>query len=874
MAPTHETPVAASAGNRAGVSKDFPASDHPRHDHAMLTTLRPCRVDFCLRVRFSVLLPRASRWCRVVALIVGLVGVTSLAELAARAESVTLKAVPNRVGLESPEASDQIVILAQIGGGGALDVTREATYEIAEPDLITISPTGRMFPQQDGETRVRVRWREAMTTIEVRVTGLAEPPPVSFQRDVIPILSKAGCNSGGCHGKAEGQQGFKLSVFGYNAAADYQALTQEGRGRRIFPAAPANSLLIRKATAQVPHGGGRKVEPGSRWERLLLRWLHEGARFDNATASSEPLNPAESVLTVEPAEVTLASRGTQQLRVSLLGQDGVRRCVTAEADFQSNQDAVASVDSNGIVTASDVPGEAGILVRYMGHVAVCRVTRPRDDGSFNRPPERNFIDRLVWDKLQLLRVAPSPIADDATFLRRAYLDTIGTLPTADEARRFLADTTSDKRARLVAELLDRPEYADYWAQRWSDLLQVDKDTITPQSAIAMTRWIHGQFRDNVPFDVFARAVLTAQGSTLSTSPAAFFQVQSDPEKAGRAISQLFLGVRIECAQCHHHPFERWDQKDYLALSAFFTGIERKANPLGGLKIVSSAGTDLQHPRTGEMVRPAGLGAQPPDLAPGQDRRVVFADWASSADNPYFARTIANRLWAHYLGRGLVEPIDDLRATNPASNEPLLDALAKHMVDVQFDLKAFTRTLLGSQVYQLSVEVNESNRLDEQNYSHASWKPLPAEVLLDAVSQVTGVPEEFNGWPKGFRAIQIWDNKLPSHFLEVFGRPRRLTVCACERGVEPSMAQALHLLNAPGTNAKIQDREGRVARLAASTQTDEQIIQELYLSTLSRFPSDQELTVMRQHFAATPARREAVEDLLWTLLNTREFVFNH
>lgn len=390
----------------------------------------------------------------------------------------------------------------------------------------------------------------------------------------------------------------------------------------------------------------------------------------------------------------------------------------------------------------------------------------------------------------------------------------------------------------------------------------------------MTRWIRSQVARNVSYDQFVHSILTAEGATLAESPAGFFIVQKDPEKLARSVSQLFLGVRIECAQCHHHPFERWDQKDYVAFAGFFTGVDRRAGPGGGQKIVEQAGTDLPHPRTQEIAPAAGLGASAADFSKTPHRRAALAEWVTAPENPYFARSIANRLWAHYLGRGLVEPIDDLRVTNPASNEPLLDALAQHLIDRKYDLQAVTRTILDSQVYQLSSRAGGTNSADLQNHSHASWKGLPAEVLLDAISQATDIPEEFNGWPVGYRAIQVWDNRLPSDFLEVFGRPVRQSVCACERGSDPTIAQALHLMNSTGTDAKISSRDGRAARLAGSAMTETEIIDELYLTTLTRFPTDEERKRVLQVFADSPNRREAVEDILWALLNTKEFVFNH
>ncbi len=793
------------------------------------------------------------------------------AERTGAAEGLSFRVHPAQITLDSPESTEQLLVWGRAADGRDEDWTRRATYRVAS-DHVVVSPQGRVTPNQEGQTELEVVLGERVLRVPVTVRGLATPQPVSFAGDVIPILSKAGCNAGGCHGKAEGQNGFKLSVFGFDPVADHQALVYEGRGRRVFLAAPEQSLLLLKATGTSPHGGGQKMAVDSLWYRRLHRWLAEGGRLE--AGEREPVVN----IRVEPAEVTLADFGEQQLRVVARHGDGTERNVTIEAEYQSNSDAVAAADREGLVIATDVPGEAAILVRYLGHVAVCRVTHPHAAGEFERPAESNFVDRMVWDKLARLNIRPSPTADDATFLRRVYLDVIGTLPTADEARAFLADAGPDKRTRLIDALLDRPEYAIYWAQKWADLLQVDKDTITPQGAVAFTRWIHEQLAGNEPYDVWVRAIITARGSTLASSPAAFYQVQADPEQAARAVSQLFLGVRIECAQCHHHPFERWDQSDYYALAGFFTGLDRRPAPQGGLKIVpkATAGVDLnlKHPRTALPVPAAALGSPPVEFGDELDRRRALAAWMTQTDNPYLARTLVNRLWSHYFGRGLVEPVDDLRATNPATNEPLLDALAAHLIERQFDIKALTRTLLNSRAYQLSSAALPENALDEQNHSHAAWKPLPAEVLLDAISLVTGVPEEFNGWPRGYRAIQVWDNKLPSTFLETFGRPTRQSVCACERGTEPSVAQALHLMNSPLTAQKLSDRTGRAAQLAGSASSAAEIIDELFLAALSRYPTDGEREVMLAAFDGAADRRESVEDVLWTLLNTKEFVFNH
>ncbi len=774
---------------------------------------------------------------------------------------------PSAVVLDGPESTQQILVSTP-HDGRTLDITRDVVFEVVDARIVSIDRLGLVTPRGEGRTEIVARHKTETARVSVEVRGLASPLPVSFEQQIIPLLTKATCNAGGCHGKAEGQNGFKLSVFGFDPEADYQAIAREARGRRIFPAAPGASLLVRKATAEMPHGGGRKVEPGSLPHRRLVRWIAEGGRF--GTESIAPVAAIE----VEPAQQVLALRGSQQLRVTAVDTAGKRRCVTAEAEYESNASTIAGADRRGLVQAGEVPGEAAILVRYMGQVSVCRVTIPRPGVRFTRPSAANFIDKHVWNKLERLGIPPSDLADDATFLRRVFLDTIGTLPTAAEARTFLADKDPAKRAKLIDKLLDRPEYADYWAMRWSDLLRVDRDNITPQGAVAMTRWLQRQFAGNRPYDQMARELLTAQGSTTAEGPAAFYKVLEKPEVMSRSISQLFLGVRIECAQCHHHPSERWGQDDYFALAGFFTGVVRKPLPGGGEAIVSRGGADLAHPRTRKPVAARALGAKPADLEKVTDRRVALAEWMTAPDNPFFARAIANRLWAHYLGRGLVEPLDDLRATNPATNEPLLDDLAKHLREVKYDLKAFTKTILNSRVYQLSGQSKEGNADDEQNFSHPPARALPAEVLLDAICQATGVPEKFNGWPEGVRAIQVWDNRMPSYFFRIFGRPVRFSVCECERSNEPSITQALHLMNSPEIAAKIRSRRGLARTLADSTKTPAEIVDELCLAALARHPREKELTLLLETFKQEGVdRRTAVEDVLWALLNTKEFIYN-
>lgn len=775
-----------------------------------------------------------------------------------------LRVSPESVILNGPEASQQMLVVEK--DGRRIDRTRDVQMQVVHPNIAHVDKSGWIEARGEGKTVLLIQHQGKETRVPIEVRNFLTPTPVSFEQQIIPLLTKASCNSGGCHGKSGGQNGFHLSVFGFDPEADFRALTMEARGRRVFPAAPASSLLLTKATGAMPHGGGAKIPEGSLPYRRLLRWVREGMPL--RTEAVPPIAKIE----VEPAEQVLALEGAQQLRVTAIDEKGERHCVTAEAEYESNAPTIAGIDRRSLVQAGKIPGQAGILVRYMGQVAVCRITIPRPDVKFARPAEANFIDRHVWNQLERLGLPPSDLADDATFLRRVYLDTIGTLPTAAEARTFLASKNPAKRAKLIDELLDRPEYADFWTMRWSDLLRVDRDAVTAQGSVALSRWLRHQFAVNRPYDEFVRDILTAKGSITRESPAGFFKTLEKPEVMSRSISQLFLGIRIECAQCHHHPSEKWDQDDYLALAGFFTGVGRKNLPSGGEAIVAKSGTDLKHPRTGKSVPARPLGAAPVEFEPGADRRIYLANWMTSPENPYLARATANRLWSHYFGRGLVEPIDDLRATNPATNEPLLDELTQHLKQVKFDLIALTRTMLNSRVYQLGADTS-ANRDDEQNFSHVISRTLPAEVLLDAISQTTGVPEKFNGWPEGVRAIQMWDNRIPSYFLKIFGRPVRASVCECERSNEPSIAQALHLLNAPEIQAKVKSRKGTTRRLAESSMSESEIVDELYLGMLARRPTEKERGIVLELFRESVGdRRAAVEDTMWVLLNSKEFLY--
>lgn len=776
-----------------------------------------------------------------------------------------LRVSPAKVTLDRPEATQQLLVSRQ-RSNRRIDSTRDVRFRVLHPSIVTVDARGTAFPLRDGETQIEIHDGQESVVISVSVHGLSDPSPISFEHEIIPILTKARCNSGGCHGKAEGKNGFRLSVFGFDSRADYEAVALEGRGRRLFPAAADRSLLLQKATAEMPHGGGRKIDRGSLRYRSLLRWISSGAQFEGIASPAVRIE-------VEPRDALLLSGEQQQLQVTAVAANGRRFCVTGEAEYESNAALIAESDDKGLIQTGNIPGEAAVLVRYMGHVGVCRVTSPRPSAEFSSPPEQNFIDRLVWEKLQRLGIEPSGLCDDATFLRRVFLDTSGILPTAEKTRAFLDSTDPGKRAGLIDELLGCDAYADYWTMRWSDVLRVDRDQVKPQGAVGISRWLRKQFVENRPYDEFVHEILTAQGDMYAESPASVYRALPTPEDLSRSMSQLFLGVRIECAQCHHHPSEKWSQDDYFGLAGFFTGVKTKILPGGNLAVQSSGGADLKHPVTGATIVTRALGAPPADFRGVTDRRRVFADWAVSRENPFLAQSIANRLWSHYFGRGLVEPIDDMRATNPASNEPLLHSLAEHLREIDFDLKQFTRTLLLSRVYQLESTPNESNVTDEQNFSHVYPRSMPAEVLLDAISAATGSPEKFPGLPAGIRAVQVWDNRMPSYFFTIFGRPVRTSVCECERSNEPNIAQALHLMNSPDIAGKIGSPTALAARLAETDLPSGEIITELCLASLSRFPTSEELAHFEKIFAESN-RRTAATDVLWTLLNSKEFLYNH
>ncbi len=710
--------------------------------------------------------------------------------------------------------------------------------------------------------------------------------PLSFVNDIQPILTKAGCNAGVCHAKAiTGQRGFRLSVLGFEPEEDYEAIVKQGKGRRVFPPAPEESLLITKGAAIVPHTGGKKIEPGSEDYQLLVRWIAEGMPY------TQPNEPKLSEIVVDPPRATMQVKTTQQLKVMARYSDGSSRDVTKLALFEANDRAMAETSEQGLIKTLDIPGNVAVMVRFGGKVSVCSVSVPLGAPVDSLPPVKNFIDQHVFANLKQIGVPPSPICDDSTFLRRVSLDIAGRLPTLEETKLFLADKSPDKRDHAIEALINSPDYADYFANKWTALLKNQRsDNADITANFAFHAWMRDNLLANTPYDQIVRQILASTGTIVSNPPVAWYKRVKEPTAQLEDVAQLFLGVRMQCAQCHHHPFEKWTQAEYYHLAAFFSQIGRKPTAIAGEDLIfhKRGVAQTEHRKTLVMLKPAGLGEPELDIAPDDDPRLALVDWMSKKDNPFFAKSLVNRYWKHFFKRGLVEPEDDLRDTNPPTNPDLFDALAKHFTDSGYDLKSVVRLITQSHTYQLSAMPNEHNAVDLQAFSHFYPKRMTAEVLLDSIDTVTGSKTTFADLPPGTRAVSLPDNSYnrASPFLKVFGRPEGASVCECERVQSASLAQSLHLMNASDVKAKLAASNGRAEQLSKAEMPEPKRIRELYLAAYSREPSADEVKIAETHLlkprtdsAGKPldsqrAKRNGYEDLLWALLNTKEFLYNH
>ncbi len=710
-------------------------------------------------------------------------------------------------------------------------------------------------------------------------------PAGAFRNRVQPVLAKLGCSSGACHGAAAGQNGFKLSLRGYDDEGDYLALTRHALGRRIVPSDPGRSLMLLKPTGAVPHKGGKKFEVDSEEYRILSEWIAAGA------PGPKPEDPRIERIDLSPEHVVLSPNSNQQLTVRARFNDGRTEDVTRWVKYSSANASVATVEDSGKVQVMG-HGEGAITAWYLSRIAIGTITVPYTnkvaEEIFTKAAHRNFIDDLALEKLRSLNLPPSVRASDEEFLRRAFIDTIGTLPTAQEARDLLAPPGL-RRDELIESLLKRPEFVDYWTYKWSDLLLVQSKRLRPPAMWSYYNWVHNNIAANAPWDQMVRSVITAQGSTLENGAANFYILHEDPRLMAETASQAFLGMSIGCAKCHNHPMEKWTNDQYYQFANLFARVRAKAGPADGEHVIFAAASgDLVQPLRGKPQVPRPLDGQSLPMDDPQDRREAVADWLTSPANPYFSRAIVNRVWANFFGVGLVEAVDDLRATNPSSDEKLLSAAAKFLAYQKFDLKALMRALLQSETYQRSSKPLPENAADTRFYSRYYPKRLMAEVLLDAFSQVTGVPTEFQTdlrnenaglggkYPLGIRALQLPDTKIASYFLKTFGRPDREKTCECERTAEPSITQVLHIANGDTINQKLSAKDNRLEKLLAAKTSPEKIIEDAYLSSLSRYPtaSEQEKLLKVLSEAKDSEKRAVVEDIYWAILSSKEFLFNH
>ncbi len=808
-------------------------------------------------------------------LILGIPGTLAAAEIAV---------FPREIRLTGPEARQRVIVQETDGPLIGKQFRDGVTYQSSDEAVIRIE-NGVVVPAGDGSATCTVSANDVTKSIPVTVEKFGEPHVWSFRNQVQSVLTKTGCNGGACHGAVAGKNGFKLSLRGYDPEADFQALTRQARGRRIVAHDPGRSLVLTKPTGIIPHKGGVRFEENSGEYRVLSEWIAQGH------PSPTPEDPRIERLEILPPTVRLKAGDVQQMLVLAHFNDGHTEDVTPWAKYTSTHFAVAQVDDAGLVKVTG-SGEGSIAAWYLAQNVMATVTSPYQHAippeTFTAAARANVIDELVLAKLQALNLAPSPRCSDAEFLRRAYLDTLGVLPTAEESQEFLNRADPDKRSALVEQLLARPEYVDYWTYQWCDLLLVSGNKLRPQAIEAFYGWLRQRVEANTPWDELVQGILLAKGSAVENGAANFYSLHQDPQEMSETVSMAFLGMSINCARCHDHPLEKWTNDDYYGMASLFArvrgkgwGGDRRSGDGNRVIFLADAGEVLQ-PRIGRPQPPRPLNGEVSSFDSSEDRRLALAKWLTAAENPYFSRSIVNRIWANYFGIGLVNKVDDLRLTNPPSNERLLTALATDVSQNRYDLKSLMRKILLSETYQRSSITLPENAADDRFHARSYPRRLKAEVLLDAVSQVTGVPTTFRDeaakkdLPIGTRAMQLRDSALASYFLETFGKPERILTCTCERSDEPSMTQVLHLANGKTLLEKLESNEGLIAKLLADNTPADQIIDSLYLGALSRKPTQDESQKLASVLAEAPAeeRRAVLEDLFWSVLTSREFLFQH
>ena len=790
-----------------------------------------------------------------------------------------LEVFPTEVALRYKTDLQRIVVVLD-SADESREVTSEIEFIIADANVVSVSPAGIIRPRSNGNTKIQVKLGELRSELHVTVTDFELKGPVSFELHIQPILAARGCSTGACHGKARGQNGFQLSLLGFDSEFDFNAVTREARGRRIFPASPQESLLLRKGAGHVPHGGGIRLPNDSDDYQTIQRWIEMGASRE---IQDEPV--LESV-EIFPTDRVMVPMETQQLVVLASYSDGTKRDVTGQSAFQSNESVVVGVSDLGVIKSGPIPGEATIMARFMGAIATCRVLIPLageiSDDYYADLPRNNFIDDKVWDKLQLLGITASSPAVDSKIVRRLFIDIIGRLPTPQEAQQYINDTTLDKQAKLVDWLLEQPEYADHWANKWTDLLRPNPYRVGIKAVLNYDNWIREAFRENRPYDQFVRGLVTAEGSTFRNGASTLFRDRRSPDEVTTLVSQLFLGIRLDCAKCHHHPFERWSQDDFYSFAAFFARVGRKGTglspPISGSEevIMEAASGSVTHPLTGAVLSPRPLYGtvefSEDELESDYSIRGKLADWMVSNENEYFGKVMANRVWADMMGRGLVEPVDDLRATNPATNEPLLAALGKYFAENKYDIKKLIGIIAKSHVYGLSSEPTERNVADTRNYSRHYRVRLRAEVLLDAISDITAMPNNFSAMAYGARSNQIWTHRVTNLFLDTFGRPDPNQDPPCERTPDSTVTQILHLMNSPELHAKVTNSSNSISKMIDEQEAEPgEVTKQIYLLCYSREPDGDELEICLKIFGENKDNPKAAASyILWALMNTPEF----
>ncbi|WP_406696072.1 DUF1549 domain-containing protein [Singulisphaera sp. Ch08] len=804
------------------------------------------------------------------------------------AQTGLAESLPARISVEPPQillsganSRQQVAVTGYFADGTTRDLTNSAEYEIEPASLANAAPSGVVTPRADGSGRLRVIAGGKQVDITLSVSKYDVVRPVSYRLDVVALLAKAGCNMGACHGNLNGKGGFRLSLRGDDPAADWLALTRDTLGRRTDLVDPSKSLIVQKPTGRISHEGGQRFPTGSAEEHVLLGWIAGGARDDLRSA------PRLTRLDVFPTERISAPRALrQQLVVTAEFSDGTRRDVTRLASYDISDPTTVTVSADGNVEAGR-PVETTIAVRYLGGRGISRLAflADRPDFVWRDVPSENLVDTHAFQKLKSLRINPSEPSGDSVFLRRAYLDAVGRLPTPDETRAFAADKAADKRGRLVDRLLELPEFADYWALKWADLLRNEEKTMGEKGVWVFQRWLRDQFAGDLPLDEFARRILTAKGSTYANPPASFYRTNRDPMTAAETVGQVFLGVRLQCARCHNHPFDVWTQDDYFGLAAYFGNVQRKElhnerrdmldkHEINGDEFIYLSGQPATvQPRTGMMMEPKAPGGPKPNLGNDQDALDDLATWLTR-DNSQFARNMTNRIWFHLMGRGIVEPVDDFRDSNPPSNPPLLDALTTEFVAKGTRLRPLVALIMKSKTYQLSAKPNPTNQDDEANFAHSLVRLLPAEVLLDAIGQALDTRERFENTPAGMNAVQLPGARMGGKFLKAFGKPDRLLTCECERSEATTLAQAFQLINGDSVRRALEAEDNRIGKLMKSGVSEDVIVTEIYLAALSREPTAIERSAVIAHVHASKNQRKAWEDACWAVLNSKEFLLRH